>query len=64
MGNFMPCSCGFTTNLDNSCNGNHRTVKLVKDRIILNVNKLENEFILNDKLFLLKEILKIIKETK
>lgn len=60
----MPCSCGFTTNLDNTCNGNHKTVKLVKDRIILNINKLEDKFVSNDKLFLLEEVLKVIKETR
>jgi hypothetical protein len=60
----MPCSCGFTTNLDNTCNGNHKTVKLVKDKIILNISKLEDKFTLNDNLFLLEEVLKVIKETK
>ncbi len=36
----MPCSCGFTTNQDNTCNGNHKVVKSVKDSIIKNLEDL------------------------
>jgi hypothetical protein len=33
----MPCSCGFTTNQDKSCNGNHKIVKSVKDKILSDI---------------------------
>ena len=37
----MPCSCGFTTNQDNTCNGNHKVVKSVKDKIIEEIEKID-----------------------
>jgi hypothetical protein len=60
----MPCSCGFTTNADNTCNGNHKIVKSVKDSII---NNIENVFkdIDDEKTLGLKTlIVKAIRESK
>jgi uncharacterized protein YaaR (DUF327 family) len=60
----MPCSCGFTTNQDNTCNGNHKIVKTIKDKIIDNVNKLLDSQTEKESIALLQEVIKIIKESK
>lgn len=56
----MPCSCGFTTNQDNTCNGNHKIVKLVKDSIIKELDV----FFTTNKIELKNEIIQIVKESK
>lgn len=60
----MPCSCGFTTNPDNTCNGNHKIVKTVKDKISLNVNNLLESQTEKEKIDMLQEVIKIIKDSK
>lgn len=60
----MPCSCGFTSNKDNTCNGNHKVVRLVKDSIIKNIEHLDIETINLTPLELKELIIKIIKESK
>ena len=60
----MPCSCGFTTNQDNTCNGNHKVVKSVKDSIIKN---LEDLFLKIDYVDITEAkaiIIKTVKESK
>jgi hypothetical protein len=36
----MPCSCGFSTDYP-ECNGTHKTVKAVKDKIILEIENID-----------------------
>jgi hypothetical protein len=60
----MPCSCGFTTNQDNSCNGNHKIVKSVKDKIILNIEKLKTSSEIDIDSVLIEKVISIVKETK
>jgi hypothetical protein len=60
----MPCSCGFTTNQDNSCNGNHKIVKSVKDKIILNIEKLKTSSGIDIDSVLIEKVISIVKETK
>ena len=60
----MPCSCGFTTNQDNTCNGNHKIVKAVKDKIISNVEKLIDTHESQEQSAFLENVIKIIKESK
>lgn len=36
----MPCSCGFSTEYPN-CNGTHKVVKEVKDRIIAAIEEIQ-----------------------
>lgn len=60
----MPCSCGFTSNKDDTCNGNHKVVRLVKDSIIKNLEVFftENDQFGNEELKNL--VIKIVKESK
>jgi hypothetical protein len=60
----MPCSCGFTTNQDNTCNGNHKIVKSVKDKIILNIEKIKESLGTTAELSVLEKVILVIKETK
>jgi hypothetical protein len=60
----MPCSCGFTTNQDNTCNGNHKIVKSVKDKIILNIEKIKESLDTSAELSVLEKVILTIKETK
>jgi CDGSH-type Zn-finger protein len=36
----MPCTCGFSTEYPN-CNGTHKVVKAVKDRIIAEIEAID-----------------------
>lgn len=37
------CKCGFTTDLENQCNGTHKIVKSVKDKIIKDIEAIKIE---------------------
>jgi hypothetical protein len=60
----MPCSCGFTSNQDNTCNGNHKIVKSVKDSILKNLD--EMFLLFSDDTFLefKSVVIKTVKESK
>lgn len=37
------CKCGFTKDLNNNCDGSHKTVKAVKDEITRKIDAIEIE---------------------
>ena len=37
----MKCQCGFTTDPEGNCNGTHKVVRAVRDKIVIDIEAIE-----------------------